>query len=439
MMRVRFAEQFIGAVAFAGDLTMGQPAEHSPNVAVLAARLADAVGLDDAQRALSARLALLRWAGCTANARDFSDLLGDDIRGRAEMLANRNPFVRRHPTETSLSGHIGPLADAHCEAMSEIARRAGIDLGEPRQPENPGALPAAIDDLFENWDGSGYPHGRSGDEIDPLAQIVAVASEFEIFTRQYGLPRALVLVESRGGRIYDPALSSRMVRHATTWMNEIAASDALAAALGFANLPALAPADDVEAMTVLLSDFAALKQPEVVTVSRDASRVAADAALQLGLDAPAQTIVRQAALLHRLGFVAVSNGSLTSGDESARLAPYWTERILSRAPALAAEARLASMAFERLDGTGYHRGLTSAALPVEARVVATAVAATQAHLAGDASHREELGAQVARGWLDGRVVDAVLTVLDGKTAGTDATDGVSVIVLTARERRSSAS
>ena len=58
--------------------------------------------------------------------------------------------------------------------------------------------------------------------------------------------------------------------------------------------------------------------------------------------------VRRAALLHDLGRASVSNGiwdkpnRLTTAEwERVRLHPYYTERVLERAPALAPLARLA--------------------------------------------------------------------------------------------------
>ena len=55
-----------------------------------------------------------------------------------------------------------------------------------------------------------------------------------------------------------------------------------------------------------------------------------------------------------------------------RLHPHWTERVLSRSPALASLGSLAAAHHERLDGTGYHRGVRAEELSREARLLATA-------------------------------------------------------------------
>lgn len=54
--------------------------------------------------------------------------------------------------------------------------------------------------------------------------------------------------------------------------------------------------------------------------------------------------------------------------------PYFTDRVLSRVPALSEVARLASGAQERLDANGYHRGVPAAAQPAGIRVLAAAAA-----------------------------------------------------------------
>jgi ATP/maltotriose-dependent transcriptional regulator MalT len=52
--------------------------------------------------------------------------------------------------------------------------------------------------------------------------------------------------------------------------------------------------------------------------------------------------------------------------------PYHTQRILSLATPLRATATLAGLHHERLDGSGYHRGLQAGAFPLSARILAVA-------------------------------------------------------------------
>lgn len=100
---------------------------------------------------------------------------------------------------------------------------------------------------------------------------------------------------------------------------------------------------------------------------------------RLGFDPEAIGDVRCAAWLHDLGRVGVSSavwekpGALTSGEwEQVRLHSYHSERLLARIPALAELARTGASDHERLDGSGYHRGLSGALLPPTARVLSVA-------------------------------------------------------------------
>ncbi|WP_086931119.1 HD domain-containing phosphohydrolase [Agarilytica rhodophyticola] len=442
MSNLSVSEEFIGAIAFAGDLSMGQPVEHSPRVAVLAMKLAGVMALNKCSQADVCRLALLRWAGCTANARDFSDLLGDDIRGRAELLANRNPFVAHAPPAAGLSDYMPSLANKHCQAMAEIARRAGFRVEHDSTQSSVTSLQKAIDDLFENWDGSGYPQGLSGEQIDFRAQVVAAASDLEIFHRQYGLERALTLISSRSGKIYLPALADSIVANAACWVDDITDCDILKIALDGAVLPESQTAEQgasIDVIIGLFSDYAALKQPQTISVSRIAADLCRRVAQRLGLKSESIDLVGHGAMLHRLGFVAVSNSALSSriGDESFRLGSYWTERILSRAPSLSQQARLASMAFERLDGSGQYRNLTAPSISLEARILQVCV--IYAELSSDlmtqmqpVQIRDEIKSLASAGTVDQRVVEALYSILDDQSAS-KANAPALAINLTARE------
>ncbi len=58
----------------------------------------------------------------------------------------------------------------------------------------------------ENWDGSGYPEGLSGEEIPLSAQIVAVMERYSILTGRVGLSReeALNVMDGESGVRFNP-------------------------------------------------------------------------------------------------------------------------------------------------------------------------------------------------------------------------------------------
>jgi HD-GYP domain-containing protein (c-di-GMP phosphodiesterase class II) len=106
--------------------------------------------------------------------------------------------------------------------------------------------------------------------------------------------------------------------------------------------------------------------------------LAAAAAERGRLPASDVVLLRRAGLVHDLGRVGVSAGiwgklgSLSEREwEQVRLHPYYTERVLARAGALAQLGALAGAHHERLDGSGYHRG-PSTVLSLAARLLAAA-------------------------------------------------------------------
>src|SRR5207245_1568264 len=128
-----------------------------------------------------------------------------------------------------------------------------------------------------------------------------------------------------------------------------------------------------------LADFVDLASPFTRGHSTHVARLAAAAALHAGLDADEAANVRRAAQVHDLGMLSVPNrvwtkrGSLNPVEwERVRLHPHHTQRILSLATPLREMASVAGLHHERLDGSGYHRGLRGNALPQAARVLATA-------------------------------------------------------------------
>ncbi len=421
--------QMIGTLAFAGDLSMGQPVDHSPRTALLARALCRALGLDADTTATAQLLALLRWSGCTANAREFSDLFGDDVAGRAALISGRNPFVARQPpVGLPLGGLIAPLSEMHCATVATLAGR--LPLAAPLRQGIEDAAP----DFFEQWDGSGYPAAKRGEEISLTAQIVTICGDLEVWGRIYGTTKALALVEAGADIRSDPGLVRQVLAHGAAWLTEAAAGDAWARCL--ADLPAAASAFDLDAAVTLLGDYADLKTPARVGEARKAGKIAGHAAAIAGLDAVASTHLERAAMLHGLGQVAVPNAVLDmsapseADREQIRLIPYLTERALSRFPDLAAEARLASFAFERLDGSGYHRGLRGTEIGLDARLLQCCVALARgendtAGLDADALARAQVAARA-----DGAPRRAAAQVMDARPSVTARETEVLALLVT---------
>jgi response regulator RpfG family c-di-GMP phosphodiesterase len=89
--------------------------------------------------------------------------------------------------------------------------------------------------------------------------------------------------------------------------------------------------------------------------------------------------LRRAGLLHDLGKLGVPNtvldkpGKLTPEEwELMRRHPAYTAEVLAHVECLRTVAGTAASHHERLDGSGYHRGLDASVLPVPARILAVA-------------------------------------------------------------------
>jgi HD-GYP domain-containing protein (c-di-GMP phosphodiesterase class II) len=141
-----------------------------------------------------------------------------------------------------------------------------------------------------------------------------------------------------------------------------------------------------------------------------------------GLDAVEGEQVRRAGLVHDLGRLGVSNaiwdkrGALTPAEEErVRLHPYLSGRMLAGCAGLVPLAEIALQHHERIDGSGYPRGLGGDALTPAGRVLAAAdayVGKTEPRPHRKSLSRDEvaaaLRAEVRDGRLDSGAVEAVL-------------------------------
>ncbi|EUA65731.1 HD domain protein [Mycobacterium xenopi 4042] len=110
------------------------------------------------------------------------------------------------------------------------------------------------------------------------------------------------------------------------------------------------------------------------------ARLVADAAAVMNLDPSTVALTRHAGYVHDLGRIGVSNQiwsaprQLTPSEfERVRLHSYFTVRILRQVRGLERVAQVAGNHHERVDGSGYPRGLAGAALGLPDRLLAAAV------------------------------------------------------------------
>jgi HD-GYP domain-containing protein (c-di-GMP phosphodiesterase class II) len=254
------------------------------------------------------------------------------------------------------------------------------------------------------------------------ARLVHLASPVEVFSRR-GVDAARAIARRHSGTEFDPAVVELFCAHAPqllAGLDDAASWDAvLDAEPELSRRVAGAELDDVlEAM----ADLVDLKSPYLAGHSRGVANLAGEAARRSGLPDGEVRTVRRAGLVHDLGRLGVSNsiwdkpGPLGSADvERVRLHPYLTDRMLARVSALGRSREIASRHHERLDGSGYPRGLTAASLTPLDRLLA--VADVYHAMTEPRPHRpprdaeqasRELHAEVRAGRLDGDAAHAVL-------------------------------
>jgi HD-GYP domain-containing protein (c-di-GMP phosphodiesterase class II) len=431
--RIRAAE-LVGALSLATDLGTGQPLEHALRTAVLAVRLGELAGASPEELADTYYVALLHASGCTSNGHEATLLFGEDIEHRAafflidpadpaQVLAfyrthvgpGRPPEVRERMIEAALADPA--RARDSFAAMCEVAQRfAGwLELGR--------GIEAALEYVFARWDGKGLPRDVGGEELPLPARLLHVARDFSLFLTAAGREDARAVLELRAGAAYDPRLAEIGARRFGDICAELDDTRMWEHALESEPFPQIRLGDaGIDAGFAAFAALAGLKSPWLREHSTAVADLAEAAAWRLGLPAETVTFLRRAALAADLGRVGVSNaiwekpGPLGFGEwERVRLHPHFTERAFAQSPTLAPIGLLAGAHHERLDGSGYHRGLRGSALDTTTRILAAAdcYAAMRAArpyrpaLEPEAAETE-LRREVEEGRLDAESVDAVL-------------------------------
>ncbi|MGB8382616.1 MAG: HD domain-containing phosphohydrolase, partial [Dermatophilaceae bacterium] len=268
--------------------------------------------------------------------------------------------------------------------------------------------------LTERWDGGGPLHRASGADLPFAIRIVHVARDATFQRLLHGSARAVEVVRERAGGAFDPAvvdaLTGVMLDESSDWDAAIAAEPTPHMKLEGAQI------DDALSALAAFTDLA-----DVIGHSCAVAELAARAAKHLSRADDEVTVVRRAGLVHDVGKVGVPfqvwqhHGARSADDwEKIRLHPYYTERTLSGSPYLTELAQVARCHHERLDGSGYHRGVSASDLDLPARLLAAADAyrstleTSPGHPALTAAAAAELRAAARAGTLDADAVAAVL-------------------------------
>jgi HD-GYP domain-containing protein (c-di-GMP phosphodiesterase class II) len=383
VVQVRVVE-VLAAVSLTTDLASGLPFEKGLQTCAVATSFARSLGLDEPELDIVFHAALLRSIGCTAYASENAEFFGDDVRFQRALkeLDVADPVQLRRFGEWAAPGEQPALA-ARFRAIAPVegprAVRAGCAVAHALAPRLglPAGVAEALDDVYERWDGHGFPGRVGGDDISLAIRIVHVSEQAVLAYHTGGAPTAIEEVGRRSGGHLDPDLADAFRHAADEHLDPLHADDALAAVLR-AEPRALAPVgpDGLLTLSRALAVVVDLKGRFLLGHSSHVAGLAAAAARLTGLDS---TDLEVAGLLHDIGRVGVPSavwdrpGPHSSADwERIRLHPYWTERVLRRCPALSHLADLAAAHHEHLDGSGYHRGARAAELSPAQRLLAAA-------------------------------------------------------------------
>lgn len=430
------AAEIASALCLATDLGMGFPWAHGLAATTVTMRLADLADVDERVRKQAYYLSLLLYAGCTADAARKADIFGGPVtesivgviwgqpREQLRVVLRELPDPGAHPIVAL--GQVGarlPRAVAHqrreqlalCEVAQVMSRRLGV-----------GPLVAEeLAYLTDRWDGAGTLHRARGDEIPLALRIALVARDASYHASVGGSAHAAEVVARRAGHAHDPRLARLVARHHA----ELLAGPEDAEDVGALWEQVLSaepghrvdlPDDQVDEALATLGEMSDLVSPETAGRSRAVAALAAAAAGRLGLRRSDVADVRRAALLQDVGRVGVPprvwarHGRWSPQEwEQVRLHPYWTERVCRPSPALRRLGADAACHHERLDGSGYHRGVGAPALGPRARLLAAADALrTATEQGGPALSRSAAAAHLAREVDDGRLdADAVAAVV----------------------------
>ncbi len=421
------------SLSLATDLGFGQPSEHMLRSARIGMRLGGRLGLDTGDLATLYDVGILTYVGCPIYGNEAAVLFGDDIDFRSEAIevdlagftamvfmlrragSGTSAFNRARQTAALMAGGGRQMVQqmaSHCSAAGVLANRLGLDDD----------VRAGVEQAYARWDGQGYPSDLAGADVSLSARISHVAEACEVIHRTAGTEAAVDVVRSRSGTHFDPEIA-QLVATDPESLFEGLDQDTLDEVLAAEPSPSRPLSDDeLDDALAAIGDFCDLRCTFFAGHARATAELVRDAAARWQLPESEAHLAYRAALVHDVGRFGVpatiwaKPGPLTSSEmEKARLHVYYVERIFQRPAPLRRIGLVAATHHERMDASGYHRGVGATMLSTSARLLAAADAYSA--MLQDRPHRpaltreaaaHELRAEVAAGRLDPVAADAVL-------------------------------
>ena len=218
--RVRRAE-LVALLSLGTDLGLGQPMEHMIRACLIALRLAERAGLDDAERGVVYYSGLLAWVGCHTDAYEQAKWLGDDWRSSATRTT-ATTSASAGPAAAFLVKHVGgagrPLlaAGPHRRCGSWATGGARWPLWRRITTWPPTSWPRAsvwATRCGQSLQAELRALGRQGRRTACTAtrsrcssRLINLADVVEVFRRTGGIDAAVAVARERSGTQFDPEL-----------------------------------------------------------------------------------------------------------------------------------------------------------------------------------------------------------------------------------------
>jgi HD-GYP domain-containing protein (c-di-GMP phosphodiesterase class II) len=392
---LRLAE-LMGALSYALDLTEGQPEGHCVRACLVGMKLGRLLGLSEEALAELYYTLLLKDLGCSSNAARICELyLTDDLAFKRDVKRlDDTDFVRtvQFALEHTALGSglwqrfkvlLGSMRTKEAVAQELIVTRCQRGASIARRLRFHERVAQGIHSLDEHYNGQGRPERRRGDDIPLYSRIALLAQIVEVFYSQSGVEAALEEARRRSGTWFDPELVTALVSIPTEdelWQrleSPDVAEHVFAAAP--AQFSVVVDDDYLDEIALAFGEVVDSKSPYTAGHSSRVALYTDAIAEQLGVTPERRHWLHRGALLHDVGKLGVSNalldkpGKLDAKEwEAVRQHALFTEHILARIPQFRELAVVAGAHHEKLDGTGYPRGLRAEQITLETRIITTA-------------------------------------------------------------------
>lgn len=387
--------ELISALSHALDITEGQPEGHCIRCCWIGMHIGQEINLPENQLWDLYYTLLLKDLGCSSNAARICELyLTDDLQFKRDFktvgdsLPQVLHFVLKH---TGLKAGLAErfrsvltiLRDGSNIAHELIATRCqrGAEIARLLRFSEDVAL--GIYSLDEHFNGHGKPEGLRGEAIPIFARIALLAQVIDVFQVADGSDAALAEVRERSGVWFDPILTDafeRVAKNPEFW-HALNAKDIGSKVLTLEPSAHEVPVDD-DYLDDIAAAFGQVVDSKSPYTSGHSERVALYTdmiAEALALSPERRRWLKRGALLHDVGKLGVSNSVLDKAGkldisewDEVKLHASYTETILSRISVFSELAKVAASHHEKLDGTGYPRGLKGDEIALETRIITTA-------------------------------------------------------------------